>query len=524
MRHTLLAHLWAQLVLAVAVVVVANHVSAAWFLRADLTEDQRYTLSPVGRELMTGLERPLVARVYFTPDLEAPYNNHEQGVLDLLEELRAWSGGRLEIQRIDPSASREAVEEAQAYGISPIPYRYQDWQGAELREVYLGVSFVYGDRQAAADALVSLESAEYELLRAIATVTRDPEDRRTVGYLQGDGEPDLAQFPADNPMGALRDHLLLTTELVPVTLGGDEGVPPDVDALLVIGPQQPLTDRAQYQLDQFLMGGGAAALYISSLRPDFASMRVDTVRHGLGPMLAHYGVQLGKAVLIDRTHNERIPLPIVVGRRRTMVQLNYPLVPSTSRLNRGVHPVRRVEKAVLPFTTPVALADELPAGVEGQVWVETMPESSAVDGLVHITYEALQAPPMGEETGSFPVAVGLQGRLTSFFADRPIPPPVGREVAPDDPLEKLVDGEPSRLFVAGSADFVANNIEIVQNTIDWLLEDELLIDVRARQVSVAPLERIDAATAWKHKLLVVLVPLSLLWIVSAVLLLRRRTS
>jgi hypothetical protein len=46
------------------------------FVRVDLTENNVHSLAPATKALVNGLEKPLVAKVYFTGGLQAPYNNH----------------------------------------------------------------------------------------------------------------------------------------------------------------------------------------------------------------------------------------------------------------------------------------------------------------------------------------------------------------------------------------------------------------------------------------------------------------
>ena len=76
---------------------------------------------------------------------------------------------------------------------------------------------------------------------------------------------------------------------------------------------------------------------------------------------------------------------------------------------------------------------------------------------VHLRPDVLARPIPDEVPGAYPVAVGLVGPFTSFFANRPIPPPPG--AAPDDPareaeaLTRVLDGAPSRMIVVSSADW-----------------------------------------------------------------------
>lgn len=511
-RRTLLGHAWAQTVLWVLLAVVVNHASSAAFLRADLTDDKVYTLSPAARAEMGKLEKPMVARVYFTPGLEAPYNNHLQAVREKLEELRAYSNGRLEVQVIDPTEADKA-EEAQRFGVNPIQYRYQSSDRAEVKQVFMGVSLSYGDRQEIVDPITRLETLEYELVRAVHALVTPSDDRKTVALLQGNGEPDLSKFPPENPMGQLRDRLAQQYDLQPVTLGGDLGVPEEVDVVVVIGPQQPLDDRALYQLDQFLMRGGSLALFVSSLKPDWESMRPIEVRHAMDAWLGSYGVKLGKDAILDRKYNEVMRVPVQSGRRRSMVPVNYALIPIAPELAPDSPITRGLNRAVSPFSTTVELADPLPQGVEGKVLIRTSENSTAIPGLRTVNPTAFQEVSKAEKPGPFGIAVSLTGKFHSFFADSEIPrPPAGADgsVARDDPDSKIVDGEEARLVVVGSADFVANNVPFVMNTVDWLVQDAALVSIRSRGTEVDTFDPPESGDAWKWKLAIPVAPLLLL--------------
>ena len=101
----------------------------------DLTAERVYSLDLATRALLYRLDKPLLAKVYFTKGLQAPYNNHEQILVDKLEDFRAYSKGLMDIEIADPSGVKELTEEAQRFGIEPIQYRYRSSQVTELKQV-----------------------------------------------------------------------------------------------------------------------------------------------------------------------------------------------------------------------------------------------------------------------------------------------------------------------------------------------------------------------------------------------------
>ncbi len=371
--------------------------------------------------------------------------------------------------------------------------------------MWMSASLVYGDRQAVADGLVSVERMEYDLVRAIRAVTTPPDERKTVAWLLGDGEPDLGAFQATEPIGRLRDQLRQHWTVATIAPGAD-GIPEEVDAVLVVGPQQAVSPLTQLALDQHLMRGGGIGWFLSQTQPDFQKMGVREVRHGLHALLGHYGVTLGRDTLLDRTSNERMTMPLAVGGQRVLAQINHPAAVVTTTVDRTFGPVRDVRRVVLPFTSSLALTEPLPPDVEPEVWVRTGPTTVSVRGLSTLQPESLIEPIADERDGPFPVMVALSGRFPSFFATRPLP-----EGAP---TEVTTDGRPARIVVVGSGDMVANNAPLVENALDWLVEDATLIHIRTRGGADAQLEAPSPKRAAVLKALVVLGPLFLIALVG----------
>ncbi|MFZ5480432.1 MAG: GldG family protein [Myxococcota bacterium] len=502
-RRNLLWNVWVQLGLVAAIVVLANVLAVRHFWRLDLTQDRLYSLDEASKNLVGTLDRPLVAKVYFTRGLEAPYNNHEQLVRDKLEELRAYAGGRMKIQVVDPATDPELVKEAQKYGLTQLESTVREADRKELRKIWMGAVLLYGDKQEVLPALTELSSLEYELASAIHRLKTKAEDGPVLAYTVGNGEPDLGR--PEGPLTSLVGAIARRFVLQPVQLGGAGTIPEEVDALLVIGPQRPLPDRALYQIDQFVMRGGAVAFFVTGTRPDLRTFRPQRVGSGLEPLVGHYGVRVAKDVVLDRVQNGLMRFPVRQGRQTGYREINYPLIPRATDLSRTNPLVAGLDSLLFPFTSSLSVAEQLPPGVAAEVLARSSASSGSLQGLrtVDPTQFAEIAP--DEKRGPFPVLVALTGAQRSFFETRPpprpdpdAPPVVESETEPEEaPL--LVEGGPTRLLVAGSADFVANNPAFMLNLADWLVEDEALIGIRSKIATIPQLRATTAneRTGWR---------------------------
>ena len=102
-------------------VVAFNVITAQFKIKADLTDGNLFTLSKGSKELLDGLaeEReddassPLEIRFYITrgeKGVPVVVNEHGTRVEDLLDQYKAYAGGNLELQKINPRRDTDAEE------------------------------------------------------------------------------------------------------------------------------------------------------------------------------------------------------------------------------------------------------------------------------------------------------------------------------------------------------------------------------------------------------------------------------
>jgi hypothetical protein len=443
-------------------------------VRLDLTRDGRYGVSDAARASVRDLERPLVARVFFTGDLDAPYHEHRRALLDLLDELAV--GSRLEVVAVDPGDDPAQVALAAGYGVHPVAYAARARGRAVARQVFLGVAFASGDRQVAIPTLPSIPRMEAEVVRAIREVTRDADERPSIAWWTGHGEPDPATQPERSPLHALSAELAERGTFRAVA----GPIPEDVDLLVIAAPTRPVPAAELAALDAFRGRGGDVLLFVSSAGPDDAGLRVVDRPTGLATWLAGEGLALGSEVLLDRAHAEVLVVPHTAGGRTSWVRATHPLALVTSALDRGAPAVRPLSKVILPFASALAPIPGAPGADRAEVWATT--EGSAVATLARPSLDpvAVADPAPDERPGPFPVIVATT-RL--------------------DP--------PRRLVAVGSGDAIANNPDLVRNAIDWLVEDEDLLALRGRGDADPPLTPPSAAATRAAKAAMVGFPLAL---------------
>jgi hypothetical protein len=512
-RRSLLAYGWLHsglwAVLALLWVHLAYTCAGAGWGRLDLTSDGRFSLSDGAREVARQLEQPVAVRLYVTERLDPPYHHHRVALLDLLSELDAASGGQISVSVSDPGADEAVAQEALERGVSPVSYAFRSRDRSEQRRVWLGAAVMSGGRSVALPVLPSVEHFELEVVRAIRAVSLPEDERIVLGWWLGHGEPDPFTAPESSPLRTLRQRLSSRATLRPLD-DPEQPIAEDVDVLVIAAPSSEVSPRALFQLDQFVRGGGKVLLFASSFRPDLERMVPVPVEHGLHAWLGNLHVRLGRDLLLDRVHAEVLPLPSRGGR---IAQVRHPLAPVTTALDRAEPTVRALPRLVLPFASSLSVVEPLPDGLQIEVWAETEPEAGALKGLVTLDPSVIPAARLSSEVpGPHAVVVAVTGVAPSLFEGRMLPSGI-------DASQSIATPRPARLVVVSSADAIANDLDLVENAIDWLVEDPSLVGIRARRLADPELPRPARGVANAAR--AVLVGLPLLMLALGLLLSRR---
>ena len=186
-------------------------------IRADLTQQREYSLSPVTRDLLQNLQEPLLIRAYFserTHPLLAPLVPR---ITDMLSEYEIAGKGQVKVEIIDPALYPDLEAEAnQTYGIRPTPFQIAGRYEASVVNAYFDILIRYGDQNEVINFndLIEVESyrdgqmdvklrnLEYDLTRSI---------KRTVFGFQN----------LDSILAALPTPAKLTLITTPDTLPAD---------------------------------------------------------------------------------------------------------------------------------------------------------------------------------------------------------------------------------------------------------------------------------------------------------------
>ena len=488
------------------ILVLINFLSTRRFIRADLTEDKRYTISKATKNVLDTLDDIVTITAYFSTN-PAEVAQIRRDIRDVLDEYNAFSK-RLQIDFVNPADFDDAQkQELRFKGIPEVQINVVRKDKAEIANVYMGISIGYSGKEEILPVVRSAANLEYELTSTILKVIT--KEAKTVGFLTGHGEFDI------NNQNHQQFHQLLDKNakgqynLTAVSLQDGKAVDSSVATLVIAGAQQPLTERDKYEIDQFIMRGGRAVFLVDPIQMQPGTLQGAPLSTGLNDLLENYGVKLGNNLLLDARFHDTArfqqgfmtviqPYPYFVK----IVKPNFSMEHSiTSQL----------EVLTLPWTSSLEIV--IKEGITATPLAKTSEAGRSIQGYYNLMPSAPMPP--NAESQVYTVAVALEGTFKSFYAGKEIPPvspqgaaESGLEIPPTPENSEMpapgsdtegritqTESEQTQIVVVGTAQFLTqlrgDGINFFLNTVDWLTLGDALIGIRSHTITDRPLREVS---------------------------------
>ncbi|MDE0465987.1 MAG: Gldg family protein [Candidatus Poribacteria bacterium] len=480
------------------ILALINFLSTRRFIRADLTEDKRYTISKATRNVLDTLDDIVTITAYFSTN-PAEVAQIRRDVRDVLEEYNAFSK-KLQIDFVNPAEFDDAQkQELRFKGIPEVQINVVRKDKAEIANVYMGISIGYSGKEEILPVVRSTANLEYELTSTILKVTT--KEAKTVGFLTGHGEFDINAQNYQQFRQLLDKNGQGQYNLTPVSFQDGKAVDNTVATLVVAGVQQPLTERDKYELDQFIMRGGRAIFLVDPIQMQPGTLQATPLITGLNDLLEHYGVKLGNNLLLDTRFHDTARFQQGF---MTVIQ-PYPYFVKIVKPNFSKeHSItNQLEVLTLPWTSSLEIVSK--EGITATSLAKTGESGQSVQGYYNLMPNA---PLPSAESKAYTVAVALEGKFKSFYTDKEIPPvPAAADEAntADDqtpvPVQEAdtrttkTESEQTQIVVVGTAQFLTqlrpDGVNFFLNTVDWLTLGDALIGIRSHTITDRPLREVS---------------------------------
>ena len=499
--------------------------------RVDLTQQHLFTLSDGSRKTLAKIDEPITVRFYYSKRLgnEIPtYALYAQRVREMLEEYASLSGGKLRLEVLDPIPYSAIEDRAVAFGLQGVPID----QGGE--QVYFGVAATNStdDQQVIPFFQPERERfLEYDLTKLIHSLAFPK--KTVVGLASAlPVEGDMMAAMQGRPMQpfAVIEQLRQLYEVR--TIGSDlDKISPDIDVLMLIHPQN-LSDKTQYAIDQFVLNGGRALVFvdpnseIQQSRPSQFNPPGSPAGSSLDKLFAAWGVEMvPNMVAADRVAARKVN----AGSAGRVQAVDYVAWLNLRSANFNKDDYITADFSQINMATSGILQPHEGAKTKFEPLIQTSPQA------MKIPAEKFQGPipdvagllsQFKSEDHHLTLAARVTGDVQTAFPDGPPKPPESKDAKPeaqkDDaaPATEPAKQEPAkdpqvmqskqpinvvvvadtdllddRLWVQSSDFFgqrvvipIANNSDFVANAVEALAGGNDLITLRSRGTSARPFE------------------------------------
>lgn len=495
--------------------------------RVDLTEEHRYSLTEGTEQLLERVEEPMLIKVYLEGAFPAGFERLRQETQFMLEEWSARNGN-IFFEFINPNEADQKEEfknQLATKGINAVQLQVQSNDGQSILNVFPGAILSYQENEVTAILLedvmvfdpaeqvnISIQQLEFNLAKALNTLLQ--EEKPKIGFVTGHGELTAAKTAG---IGMVLSERYRVDRLNMKTYKALEDGTPDLvdmvrrlntyEALIIAKPQEAFTELDKYLLDQYVMGGGKLMWFLDGVHAE-----MDSLSYGpsflayptiydlnITDLLFKYGVRINADLVQD------IRCAGVNDRRSVQPWVYFPLLGP-----KGHYSVSNLNAVKGEFTSTLDTLES--PGVKTHVLLRTSANSKSVGAPHTVSLEALynRPDPRAFTQDGLISGVLLEGTFASAYANRIAPKAAGAQ------LPKIEKSPMSSMAVFSDGDIIRNQVnlinpdmprgqplplgfdqytniqygndDLVQNLLDYMLDDNGLMESRSRTLKLRLLD------------------------------------
>jgi len=439
----------------IGILIILNYFASFYFIRIDMTSSGEYSLSKPSKEIVKNLKEPVFIKVYFNADLPPEYLNIKKYVSDLLQEYRSYNRSKIKYGLKNPSENPEIMKEARESGLYPIQFTKIAADKYEVKQGYMGMVMYYEDRKEVIPYIRETSGLEY-LLSSTFKKLVNPEKKK-IAVLNEFGCNNLSE----NEL--LRAQLTDRYELVNIKAGSEDS---DFSAFLVISPTAAVQGDDLEWLTRIL-SSVSSGIFIDRLNVSLETFYAGSFKINFNEILEPFGVKILDGTVLDR-QNQRIGVQQQRGWMTISNIVDYP--PFIAVTNFKKSPLTaKMERVVLPFCSAFEICRDTLQCVQAEGFVFSS-KDSWLDTITAFNPLRKFTVPSGAKKGPFTLGVTVSKTGTRAVV-----------VGTSRFLDSAVSQDPS-------------NLPIFMNIVDWLVQDEALIEIRSKGITYRPLKKISRSS------------------------------
>jgi len=511
--------------------VLINLIASLVYSRFDLTEDKRYTLADATVAVTTNFESPVIVDVLLEGDLPAEFQKLKAETRQLLEAFASVNSNikySFEDPLEDPSLAESTLIQLQGLGLTPANVTTENEGKVSQEFVFPWAMVTYKDRTVKVALLKnklgastedrinnSVQNLEYAFADAFTKLAI--KEKKRIAVIKGNGE--LEDIYMADFITSLRDYYNIGA----ITLDSVAANPQKVfdqlrtfNLAIIAKPTIPFTEEEKFVMDQYIVSGGKSLWLIDPI-----AMELDSLFNETGSSLAlprdvnlndfffKYGVRINP-VLINDLYATQIVLASGAGTDSEYNPVPWYYHPMV--FSRNDHPINsNLEAIKFQFTGSL---DTLQNKYKKAILYRSSPLSKIEATPKQLRLDMLNTPPDKElyNNGNHPLAILIEGSFSSSFENR---------IKPLELEGNLEKGIENKMIVIADGDVIKNqlrngrplelgydkwtnnyygNKEFLLNSVNYLLDDTGLINIRNKKVTIPlldPEKIVSQKTKWQ---------------------------
>ena len=501
-------------------------ISTKIFFRIDLTSENRYSLSPISKEVIRKLDAPVKIDLFLTGELPPGFRKLQQAVEEKIQDINAFSKQRVRSERMDPYDITNAKERNKLFeslvslGLQPTDLRLTRDEGTVTHLIFPGAILHYKDKTIGVNLLKnnpalsaeinlnnSAESIEYELMRAFQQLIK--EEKEEIAFLTGQQE--LSDAETYDIRATLSESYHVTNREASGLLSTE--IPPKV--VIVADPSLPFSETDKFYIDQYLMRGGNLLWLIDPVQVSLDSLsRGETTLAfprdlNLLDQLFRYGIRINPDLVQD-VDCLMIPVntsPVGSAPKFTPAPWYYsPLLSPAPNHVIG----RNLNRVKSEFVSSIDTVGKNPF-IKKTVILHTSNNARTIRTPEQISLQSINNPPARElfQQKQVPAGILLEGQFPSVFKNR-----MTEEFNPSG-LPVLSESSPAKMIVLADGNLIANQVsqrngqtqtrplgydnysrqtfgnkEFLVNAVNYLCDDTGIMSLRSRVFKLRLLDKV----------------------------------
>lgn len=512
-------------------VIAINYIGNQFYHRFDLTADQRFTLAEASLQTIDGVDSPLIIDVFLEGEFPSEFRRLRDETRQLLDEFKAHNSN-INFGFINPLANedtrRQNLQQLSQRGLRPFQISVKEsgkttqeviipWALASYNEQTVIIPLIKNKIGATDQELVngSIQNLEYAFAEAFKKLIT-PKQKK-IAVLKGNGQ--LNDIYLADLLRKLGEHYFLAPFTLDSVANNAQKTLNQLngyDLIISAKPSEAFSEAEKYVLDQYTMSGGKSLWLTESIIMDRDSLMNETGKAvavikdlNLNDFFFKYGVRINP-VIVNDMYSAPITLAIGEGSNSQFQPLQWQYSPlAASNPN---HPITtNLDPVKFDFASQI---DTLKNEVSKTILLRSSPLTKLEGIPREISLDAVtkEPDPQVYKDSHQTLAVLLEGEFISVYdkrikplklnSDKTISQPTKMIIIADGDVIKneVIKGQPQELGFEFLSKRKFGNKEFLENAVNYLLNDDGLINIRTKEVKLAflDLEKVkDEKSKWQ---------------------------